>query len=261
MSRNIIQMKSLGNHGRFGNQIFQYMFLRTYARRNGLVVRTPVWKGTYLFGVRDKSPRAMPDVTEERIYDAEKSTVIGKKGINITGYFQYHTSYYRPDRDFIREIFAPEERIRAAVDRAVKALRARGKTLVVLHTRLGDHGRRGRKYSPYFVTPFSWCKEWLDAHLSGIEKPVFYIASDEPQKISPEFARYNAIIGMPNFLPWVPEYQDFYIMSQCDVLLIASSSYSFAASMLNDRGQFYRPNPKAGGFVEYDPWNDYSILR
>lgn len=261
MSENIIQMKHLGKHGRFGNQIFQYMFLRTYARRNGLVVRVPVWKGTYLFGIRDKAPRTLPNIKEERIYDAEKSLVIGKKGINITGYFQYHTSYYRPDKDFIREIFTPEEKVRAAVDRSVKAIRTRGKTLVGLHIRMGDHGRRSKKFVPYFATPFVWCKKWLDEHLPDLNKPVLYIASDEPRKVSPQFDPYNPVISAPNLVPWVPEYQDFYIMSKCDILLIASSSYSFAASMLNNGNQFYRPSPKIGGFVKYDPWDDYSILR
>jgi hypothetical protein len=261
MSRNVIQMKRLGRYGRFGNQIFQYMFLRTYARRNNLSVQVPVWKGTYLFGTKDKTPCALPTIKEERVYDAEKSRIIGRRGVNVEGYFQYHTSYYAQDKEFIREIFTPTEEVKSIVNIPVEALRAKGKTLVGLHIRMGDHGRRSKKYVPYFATPVDWCKKWLDEHLPNMDEPVLYLASDEPDKVLSYFSSYNPMVALPNLIPGVPEYQDFYVMSKCDVLLIASSSYSFAASMLNTGKQFYRPNPKVGGFVKYDPWNDYSILR
>lgn len=39
----VLAMSTLGRNGRFGNQVFQYAFLRIYAHRHGLEVRVPEW--------------------------------------------------------------------------------------------------------------------------------------------------------------------------------------------------------------------------
>ena len=68
MSQNIITMTKLGQMGRFGNQVFQYMFLKTYARRHGLKVQVPKWIGNDLFGTTDPVPtQQFPEFQE--LYD------------------------------------------------------------------------------------------------------------------------------------------------------------------------------------------------
>ena len=64
-------MSCLGRIGRFGNQFFQYAFLRHYARRHGLAVQTPPWIGQELFDCSDP-PIAQPlPVIYEPSWDAE----------------------------------------------------------------------------------------------------------------------------------------------------------------------------------------------
>jgi hypothetical protein len=48
-----LTMSSLGRLGRFGNQIFQYAFLRICANESGARVECPPWIGQKLFGHAD----------------------------------------------------------------------------------------------------------------------------------------------------------------------------------------------------------------
>src|SRR5678815_5449560 len=49
----ILTMTALGRLGRFGNQIFQYAFLKICARTSGASVQTQPWVGQALFGQND----------------------------------------------------------------------------------------------------------------------------------------------------------------------------------------------------------------
>ena len=55
---------------------------------------------------------------------------------------------------------------------------------------------------------------------------------------------------------------DFYIMSNCDVLAISNSTFSFMASLLNKRCKnFFRPSPESMELVSYDPWDSDPLIR
>ncbi|MCW5625494.1 MAG: FkbM family methyltransferase, partial [Burkholderiales bacterium] len=48
---------------------------------------------------------------------------------------------------------------------------------------------------------------------------------------------------------------DHFALRLADVVLIANSSFSFTAALLNDRAMaFFRPDPATRGFVAFDPW-------
>jgi hypothetical protein len=49
-------MPTVGIKGRFGNQLFQYAFLKLYSLRNGLRIQVPAWQGEKLFGFSDGRP-------------------------------------------------------------------------------------------------------------------------------------------------------------------------------------------------------------
>lgn len=57
-------------------------------------------------------------------------------------------------------------------------------------------------------------------------------------------------------LPEAPDYPDFYILSQADILAISNSTYSAAAAMLNTNVTvFMRPGFEQKRLVQYAPWN------
>ena len=50
-------------------------------------------------------------------------------------------------------------------------------------------------------------------------------------------------------------------MSHADQLVISNSSFSMAASMLNERSEsFYRPDPQTR-MIKFDPWNTDVYLK
>src|SRR5919202_2877616 len=72
----VLTMSCLGKLGRFGNQLFQYAFLRICAERSGSRVECPFWIGQTLFGHKDASiSQQLPPAIErcdvgENLFDA-----------------------------------------------------------------------------------------------------------------------------------------------------------------------------------------------
>ena len=130
--RPVITMTSLGVNGRFANQLFQYAFLKTYALRHDLRVETPPWIGNVLFGASDPLPSRPLQLVKQEGHDPDTDPVAAAaaplRDVDLWGYFQYHTKYYAPFRDYIRRLFTPVPEISAALSPALERLRARTET-------------------------------------------------------------------------------------------------------------------------------------
>jgi FkbM family methyltransferase len=258
------------NMGRLGNQIFLYAFLRTYAREHNFRVETPAWIGQYLFGHHDAPiSKPLPLVGEQaQPYKLSESAIFNApeplKNVDFHGYFQFHTQYHAQHKEYFQSLFKPVPEVAAKVIEALDRLRSKGKTFVGLHLRRGDY-RSVHTVVPYLtVAPSGWYKEWLDGLWETLDEPVLFIASDEIETVVGDFADYNPItvkdLGVE--MPEAPFYPDFYILSQCDVLAISNSTFSFAASMLNERCKFFfRPHLQKQKLIPYDPWNSEPLLR
>lgn len=259
----VITMSTLGKNGRFGNQIFQYAFLKIYAQQHHLRVQTSNWIGQYIFGHNDPAIAKQLPIVVDSSNNIEKSDIYSAKGtyknIDFWGYFQYHTSYYAPHKDYFRSLFQPVPEVLKEMTVALENLRSKGKTIVGLHLRRGDFG-----HGPHFVTPSESYKKWLSSLWATLDEPVLFIASDEIEKVIIDFAEYNPIstkdLGI-NF-PQANFYPDFYILSKCDIVAISNSSFSFAACMLNDTGKlFYRPQVDTQKLILFDPWNSKPVFE
>lgn len=259
----IVTMSTLGNYGRFGNQITQYAFLKIYAKEHGFSVETPGnWVGHSLFGKREQSiSRQLPRIQQssqdpqlERLLNTHEPL----QNIDIQGYFQYHTSFYAQYKNYFRSLFKPLPEIEAPLLEALKYLRTIGKTLVGLHLRRGDYG-----YKHFFVAPNAWYLAWLERIWQEFDQPVLFIASDEPEKVVDDFRAYAPItlkdLGITT--SQAAFYPDFYILSQCDITAISNSSFSFTACMLNERGKYFlRPSLTTQSLIEFDPWDSEIVL-
>ena len=92
-------MITLTTLGRFGNQLFQYAFARTYANKYGFKLQTCDWVGEKIF-----------DLSDTRIINvnlpkkSEQDIVMGEDNIQIYGYYQNQIAmiYSRTD---IKQIF------------------------------------------------------------------------------------------------------------------------------------------------------------
>jgi len=55
---------------------------------------------------------------------------------------------------------------------------------------------------------------------------------------------------------------DFYVLAHADAVAISNSSYSFMASLLNERARlFVRPCLNERGLVAFDPWDAPVLLQ
>jgi len=98
----VITMSTLGKNGRFANQVFQYAFLKIYAKQHNLEVRTPPWIGQGLFGHKDPPILRKLTLVKETTNELAEAVVPNTKetfeNVDFWGYFQYNTSYYAPAR-------------------------------------------------------------------------------------------------------------------------------------------------------------------
>jgi hypothetical protein len=261
--QDVLAMSQIGRMGRFANQLIQYAFLRAYCRRHSLTPQAPAWIGKTLFGAEaTRVDRSLPKFHDPNDKDRERALVpsLGEplRNVDLVSYCQYHTSFYAPDRDYIRSLFVPRPRFRQPLDRALTQLRKHGETLVALHVRRGDFGS-----SFFYITPTDWYREWLSAIWPTLARPVLFIATDAPDEVLPAFEDYRPFtaqrlgVRFPKRLAFYP---DFYLLGAADVLAIPNSTFSFAAAMLNPglralyRSQLTQPL-RSPPFVRIDPWN------
>ena len=259
----VITMSTLGKNGRFANQIFQYAFLKIYAQEHNLRVETPSWIGQTIFGHNDSlSTKSLP-LFQERTNNIQDAIIPNTdrvfKNVDFWGYFQYNTKYYAPYKEYFRSLYKPVPEIQAKMEQGLQKLRNNGKTVVGIHLRRGDYG-----YQDFFIAPTQWYLEWLNNIWSTLDKPILFIASDEIDKVKQDFNQYNPVIvsDLDCKIPEADFYPDFYLLSKCDILAISNSSFSFAASMLNEQGKlFMRPHLPSKKLISFDPWSAETIFR
>ena len=252
-----IAMSSLGNNGRFGNQVIQYSFLRTYAHVHGLGLEVPDWIGRDVFGLDDPYiGTPLPFLKQadigfshrDRLEDIAPDRLVGW---DLIGGFNQSSSAYRPHQDFYRSLFTFSEPARRVVDPVLAELRRRGGTLVVIHLRRGDH--RGL----FWIAPEAWYVQWLEALWPTLERPVLFIATDEPE-LAAQFTAFSPLTGADFPAPpaGVEFLVDYAVMIEADILATSNSSFSDSASLLNRRARlFARPARERDGLIPYDPWD------
>lgn len=292
--QSVLTISSLGKLGRFGNQLFQYAFLRICARQSGAQAQCPDWIGRSLFGQTDapisqKLPPAIEQLDQgETLFDAmpefipyiEKTSGApsirigvealeqGLSNVDLWGFFQFHTRFFKPHQAFFRSLFQPTPELRAALEVGLTQLRLRGKTIIGVHVRRGDFVRLPMAGFT-LVVPLAWWCEWLDQIWEQFDDPVLFLCSDELETVLPAFAKFKPVtcqdlsIELPQLQAIQAEfYADFFMLSQCDVVGISNSVFSFAACLLNERGQqFFRPCwDFSTKFVQFDPWDSLPLL-
>lgn len=265
-SPKIVTISSLGKNYGFANQIFQYAFIKIYAKENHLIAQIPQWDGAILFGHND------PPITQTLPTLYEKTSILEKAmipnssqiyhSVDFYGFFQYHTRYYRPHKSYFQSLFQPIPEFQIPLQKTFQTLSKYGKTMIGIHIRKGDFG-----WGTFWKTPTRWYLNFLEGFWETLDKPVLFIASDEPDEIREDFKAYSPIflkdiISVPQYYDQIGFYFDFWLLSQCDYLAISNSSFSFAASMLNTTAKaFFRPHFRTKKLIPYDPWNSEIRFR
>lgn len=255
---------TLATHGRFAHNVLEYVLLRLYAEKFGYRLETPDWVGGCYFDLDDPKPSG-----------GLKPLSYGRHMLNdlVAG----RRDDPRPDVDILSPLFLFEhreewrERVQSwlrprpewlpHVDPVVQALRRRGNTVVALHIRRGDF-----VWFRYTITDTSWYVDWLKELWPTLDRPVLYIATDDPATIG-DFAEF-APVSLDDLAkdgavePWkgLEFLQDFHVLMSADVLGVsAQSGYSQLAALLNRNARlFVEPDAAAGRIRSYSPWTSSS---
>ena len=263
--RPVVTCSAVGSLGRFGNHIFQYMFIQCYAQAHDFIAMNGVWSGDDMFNVAPGVEELPPQqgTIEEQAYELHDSEIANdpevRPATDFSGFFQYHTRYYLPNKLMIRDHFSFKG---AYAQRAaeIEELFARQKgPVATIHLRRGDFGT-----GVFFIAPEEWYIKWLTELRQIHPDLVVYIASDELDAVQGAFSDFTVLTerDLPETTLDHGFFTDFAALTLGDQVAISNSSFSFAASLLNTRADaFVRPNLKDGRLMPYMPWDAPVLLR
>lgn len=238
----MITFSLLGNHGRLGNQMFQYSLLKSVSKKNNFVFAIPKQNHQLFECFEIKS----------KVYDLEKNidliqrmNVYKESGfhydenvfnigdnINYVGNFQSE-KYFSSIRDELLRDFTFKNNILKEADSLLNSFK-KNQPLASLHVRRGDYVNL-QNFHPlceisYYensikelpscdIVCFSDDIEWCEKNLSHISKNIYFSKNKDP-------------------------YVDLCLMSMCDHNIIANSSYSWWAAWLNKNNEKIVISPK-----------------
>ena len=206
---NRVQITSLGRAGRFGNQLFQYAFAKSYAQKYNCVLEIPAdWMGRHIFEIDDSSPTSQLPKTEL------DNIPFGEVNIDLNGYFQHQKFLDIMNPDDVKRWF----NFRTEWTDKFKKPR---EFYVASHLRHGDY-IGGEKYCT--ITE----KCYLDScEKFGYHKEDVIVVSEEERQ--PDDPRNM------DFL------YDFFVLMEADVLFRSNSTFGWWAGFLGNQKAVYSP--------------------
>ncbi|MEJ0067710.1 MAG: hypothetical protein WDO24_02075 [Pseudomonadota bacterium] len=263
-SSNAVSMQTLGQNGRFANQLWQYAFLTFYGLRNNCRVQTPRWIGQMLYGFKAEPPdpsfarQAFTVFTgvERHLWTMSDPPV----NLDFFGYFQEIPVSWRRHRQLLRRLFTAQPMFVELIERWFKRTVPPDATVIGIHVRRGDYSYFDHNSMPWFrPIPTEWYDAFLQELWPTLERPVLFIATDDAAAVVPHFAQYEPFIVPDNeiAIPELAFLPDFWCMQRSAILAASNSSFSRMAALLADDRQIaYLPNMKTQRFERYDAWQD-----
>lgn len=236
----MISFVSMGQMGRLGNQLFQYAYLRSQARRMGVKFYCPEWIGDKIFRLEDQDEREAkpPSSAVSQYTEPPHNCGFNESALNISdntdvrGYFLSERYFIEPTEvarwyRFKSEIIEPLGKKYQHINLS---------QAVSLHIRLTDKA----KNPAHFSLPADYYKKAL-AQMDKKRKILLF--SDDLDKAKTILAfqheRVTPISGNKPF-------EDLYLMSQCGDNICSSSTLSWWGAWLNSSPQKKVIVPKEG---------------
>jgi hypothetical protein len=262
----VVSMSTLGSNGRFGNQLFQWAFLKLYGLRSNCRVQTGYWVGNDLYNARAEPayPKLRRQVFLE--FNGIERTLwyMSEPPINLDfhGFFQEISPKWRRHKKLFQLLFKPHAELTEPIEGWLAAHIPAGSTTVGIHIRRGDYLVYDHQKAPWFrPIPVEWYRDLLQRLWPTLERPALIFASDEPGLVQ-QFQDFNPVVLPARELvdKAISFFPDFHALCRCDVLTVINSSFSHMAGLLGADGQRrFIPNMDAGAFEPYEPWNDDSF--
>jgi|LakMenEpi03Aug12_release.lakeMendotaPanAssembly.Ray.scaffolds.fasta_scaffold128555_2 hypothetical protein len=221
----MFSMTRLGQMGRLGNQLFQYAFLRTLARRRGTQFFCPHWIGDEIFTLKDTVERAPKadcnNIFKDHHLGYDPQALVAPDGTDYEGNFESWRYFSAEDQDVRRWYgFRPEMTRRVREKYAGLPL----SEMTCFHLRFGDYRRFPAKL--VFFNPSADYYHRAVATLSPRRIAVF--SDDLP-------AAQNLLAGLPVELVLIEgneAWEDLYLMTQCGAHVVSASTFSWWGAWL-----------------------------
>lgn len=211
-------------HGRTGNNIFQYVFARLLAYKNGLHMGTE-WPHQDFIRTTVPYPGNTchePVVKINDLYHAEHgidwySKDFKKKRVYCSGFFQ-HPKYYDGFTGIIRSFFD------------IPPFKKRPSNEIVMHVRIGDYADRGLRS---VMEPAWYGKILKQLRYNPKTHKLFIVTENRNEKYVKKFLHYR-----PEIVSQSPA-EDFHFIRQFDNILCSNSSFAWWAAWLSEATKIF----------------------
>lgn len=223
----MISFRKFGELGRLGNQLFQYAYLRTQAKRLDTQFYCPPWKGDNVFNLNDASEKCPPFEPDFMYTEGDfnhgyiKAATEIKDGTDIEGYFMSHKFFNQKD---VQEWYTFNQEQIANIKQKYKDLDFENS--VAVHLRLGDYTNPSLQF---YIAKKSYFKKAL-AFIP--HKKNILVFSDSPA-LAKKYLEGISGEGNMIFIEGNQDFEDLYLMSLCRDMICSASSFSWWAAYLN----------------------------
>lgn len=235
----MISFPMLGKHGRLGNQLFQYAFIRITARRLGTRFYCPKWYGDDIFLLLDEDERAKRPAGIIHYYNPEPQNGFTPEAFliadstEVEGFFQ--SEKYYTDNQLIKKWYTfRDEVVKIVNNRYGELLKS---DCVSLSLRIDTDYEACREWFPLY--PLKYYQEAL-----GIVKPKgsILIFSDRPDlaRIFFQPVREYKLTFIDDLSPS----EQLYFMTRCRSNIITNSSFAWWGAWLNNHPDRIIVTPK-----------------
>gem|GEM_PF-791720 len=239
----MISFSRLGQMGRLGNQLFQYAFLRTYARTLGRRFFCPKWLGDEIFLLNEGAKRGL---TSEGIVDTYQEpedhtgynaeVLEAGDGTEFRGFFQ--TAKYF-DADLVKKWYTFNDRIRSVREKYRHLDFAES---VGLHVRFGDMVSYPVAQALFYLPENGFYARALER---VTHKDHVLVFSDEPRAAEQHL---SGVGGNFVFIEGNHDFEDLYLMTLCHDFVCSASTFSWWGAFLNRHESRTIIAPREGPF-------------
>ncbi len=205
-----ITFSQLGNQGRLGNQLFQMTAAICLALSNNDNYQFPSWKYEPYFNLHNCFSNNFAYTSTYNEPHFHYTHIPYQPNLNLSGYFQSY-KYMIGHEDFIKNKFIPINKIEAMPN------------TTSIHVRRGDYVLQ-QQFHP--IMTMDYYKKAID--ICNTEK--YYIFSDDIVWCKSKFVGSQFIFADGNH-----ETIDMAMMSKCQNIIMANSSFSWWAGWLGEK--------------------------
>lgn len=227
----MITFTRLGRWGRLGNQMFEYAALLGISRRLGYDVAIPAPGRHALTSCFDITARFLRPADQRQLRHVFQEPRLGyserfwaiEDFTDLRGFFQ--SQRYFPPRDVITREFTFQPELTEAAEGMLQPWRDQGRAVVGMTVRRRDY----QDYPELFVQ--LWDTDFYERALREFEDldPVVVVSSDDPDWCRERFAGAGFA-----FADSISDNAQLALLTRCDHLIVANSSFAWWAAWLND---------------------------